>query len=140
MSEAPAAAYVRADEHGVLRVGRSRVTLDSVVAAFEAGHSPETIREQYPALSLEEVYGALTYYLAHAPEVEAYLRRQDAVWVSGRARLDREPGAAVGRLPDAARIRTRPGMGAVLAAGLVAHDRAHRRVVQQEQPQRGAGE
>jgi uncharacterized protein (DUF433 family) len=97
MNEAPAA-YVRPDEHGVLRVGRSRVMLDSVVAAFEAGHSPETIREQYPALSLEEVYGALTYYLAHAPEVEAYLRRQDAVWAGERARAAAAPPPVVARL------------------------------------------
>jgi uncharacterized protein (DUF433 family) len=99
MSASQAAeAYVRTDEHGVLRVGRSRVMLDSVVAAFEAGHSPETIREQYPALRLEEVYGALTYYLARAPEVEAYLRRQDAVWAGGRARAAAAPPAVVARL------------------------------------------
>ncbi len=49
--------YVREDAHGVLRIGGGRVMLDSVVAAFEQGHSPETIRAQYPSLSLEEVYG-----------------------------------------------------------------------------------
>ena len=99
MSEAPAAAaYVRTDEHGVRRVGRGRVMLDSVVAAFWEGHSPETIREQYPALTLEEVYGALTYYLAHTPEVEAYLRRQDAVWAAERERSDAAPAPVVARL------------------------------------------
>ncbi len=61
--------YVRTDEHGVMRVGGSGVMLDSVVARFQQGHSPETIQQQYPALSLEEVYGALTWYLAHAEEV-----------------------------------------------------------------------
>jgi uncharacterized protein (DUF433 family) len=50
--------------------------LDSVLAASAAGHSPETIREQYPASRLEEVYRALTHYLAHAADVEACLRRQ----------------------------------------------------------------
>ena len=39
--------------------------LDSVVAAFHQGHSAETIAQQYPALSLEEIYGAITYYLAN---------------------------------------------------------------------------
>jgi len=72
--------YVRVDEHGVMRVGSTRVMLDSVVAAFEEGHSPETIREQYPSLSLEEVYGAITYYLSHTEEVKEYLKRQEALW------------------------------------------------------------
>jgi uncharacterized protein (DUF433 family) len=47
--------YVRVDEHGAMRIGNSRVMLDSIVAGFEQGHSPETLQQQYPALSLEEV-------------------------------------------------------------------------------------
>ncbi len=57
--------YVRIDENGVYRVGTTRVMLDSVVAAFHQGHSAETIKQQYPALTLEEVYGSIAYYLAH---------------------------------------------------------------------------
>ena len=72
--------YVRTDEHGVMRVGETRVMLDSVVAAFEQGHSPETIQQQYPALSLEQVYGAVAYYLANRGEVDQYLERQGEVW------------------------------------------------------------
>jgi uncharacterized protein (DUF433 family) len=86
------------DEQGVYRVGQTRVMLDSVVAAFHQGHSPETIRQQYPALSLEEVYGSIAYYLAHQEEVNAYLKRQDAVWEHWRARSERTPNPAVERL------------------------------------------
>jgi len=50
--------YVRIDTDNVYRVGATRVMLDSVVAAFHQGHSAETIRQQYPALTLEEVYGS----------------------------------------------------------------------------------
>jgi uncharacterized protein (DUF433 family) len=71
--------YVRVNEHGAMRIGNSRVVLDSMVAGFEQGHSPETLQQQYPRLSLEEVYGAITYYLAHTDEVRAYLKRQDEV-------------------------------------------------------------
>ena len=67
--------YVRVDEPGVMRIGNSRVMLDSIVAGFEQGHSPETLQQQYPTLSLEEVYGAITYYLAHPDEV-APIKRQ----------------------------------------------------------------
>src|SRR5947199_3968099 len=90
--------YVRQDENGVFRVGRTRVMLDSVVAAFHQGHSAETIKQQYPALTLEEVYGSITYYLSHAAEVEAYLQRQDAVWEQYRARSEKQSSPVVERL------------------------------------------
>jgi hypothetical protein len=49
MSEAKS--YVRTDEHGAMRVGQTRVPLESVIYAFQEGDSPESIRQQYPALS-----------------------------------------------------------------------------------------
>src|SRR5437660_433771 len=91
-------AYVRIDEHGVFRVGNTRVMLDSVVAGFHQGHSPETIRQQYPALTLEEVYGSVAYYLAHRAEMDAYLKRQDAVWQQERSRNGQQPNPVVERL------------------------------------------
>jgi len=96
MSESKA--YVRVDEHGVMRVADSRVMLDSVVAGFEQGYSPETIRQQYPALSLEDVYGAITYYLANRKEVDAYLERQAAVWQQWRSKSEEKPAPVVERL------------------------------------------
>ena len=54
----------------------TRISLDSVVYAFRDGLSPETIqRECFPLLTLEQVYGALTYYLAHRTEVDSYLEQ-----------------------------------------------------------------
>jgi uncharacterized protein (DUF433 family) len=76
---------VRVDEHGAMRIGNSRVMLDSIVAGFAQGHSPETLQQQYPALSLEEVYGAITYYLTHTDQVHTYLKRQDELWEAWRA-------------------------------------------------------
>jgi uncharacterized protein (DUF433 family) len=90
--------YVRVDENGVMRIAETRVMLDSVVAAFEQGHSPETIRQQYPALSLEEVYGALTYYLGHQQEVTDYLHRQGVVWDQWRSRTEGQRSPVVARL------------------------------------------
>jgi uncharacterized protein (DUF433 family) len=92
--------YVREDEHGVLRVSDTRVMLDSIVASFEQGHSPESIQQQYPALTLEEVYGAITYCLSHREEVAAYLERQRAVWERLRAAGERQPSQVVQRLRD----------------------------------------
>lgn len=44
------------DIHGVMRVGNTRVTLDSVIAAFQAGATSEDIVRQYPSLQLADVY------------------------------------------------------------------------------------
>ena len=66
-----------ADASGVFRVGGSRVTLDSVVGAFHDGSTAEEIVEQYPAISLGQVYAVIAYYLAHTAEVDDYLRTRD---------------------------------------------------------------
>lgn len=68
---------------GVVRVGGTRVTLDTVVAAFEEGATAEEIVEQHPSLRLAGVYGAISYYLCHRAEVESYLveRRKESVRV-----------------------------------------------------------
>src|SRR5579872_5833915 len=90
--------YVRVDEHGVYRVGRTRVMLDSIIAAFRDGHSAETIRQQYPALTLEEVYGSIAFYLAHNAEVESYLKRQNDLWEQWQASGQGQPSPVVDRL------------------------------------------
>jgi uncharacterized protein (DUF433 family) len=71
------------DTDGVVRVGGTRVTLDTLVAAFREGATAETIAEQYPSLALADVYTALGYYLRHQAEVNAYLqgRRDHAAQV-----------------------------------------------------------
>jgi len=46
----------------------SRVLLAHVVFLFKRGESPESIRSSFPALSLEQVYGGITFYLALAQE------------------------------------------------------------------------
>jgi uncharacterized protein (DUF433 family) len=80
------------DADGVVRVGSSRVTLDTIVAAFREGMTPEGIVEQYPTLRLAEVYSVIGYILSHPAEVETYLRdRQrsaEAVRRENEARFD----------------------------------------------------
>lgn len=60
---------------GVVRVGRTRVTLDTVVMAFLEGVSAEGIAGQYPSLQLPDIYSTIGYYLRHQTEVGAYLYR-----------------------------------------------------------------
>ena len=71
------------DADGVVRIGGTRVTLDTLVAAFADGLTAEAIVEQYPSLPLGDVYIVLGYCLRHKEEVDAYLqtRRQQALHV-----------------------------------------------------------
>jgi uncharacterized protein (DUF433 family) len=64
--------YVRIIE-GVYRVGDTRVSLDSLVYLFREGMSAESMVECYPALTLEQVHGALAFYLGNQKEIDLYL-------------------------------------------------------------------
>jgi uncharacterized protein (DUF433 family) len=64
--------YVKKTEE-VYRVGNTRVSLDSLVYLFREGMSVESMVESYPALTIEEVHGALAYYLANQEETDSYL-------------------------------------------------------------------
>jgi uncharacterized protein (DUF433 family) len=55
-------------------IADSRISLDSVAYAFKRGASPESIQRSFPLLTLEEVYGAIAFYLSHQHEVDLYLK------------------------------------------------------------------
>ena len=61
---------------GIVRVGETRVTLDTVVVTFKQGATAEEIVYQYPSLQLADVYAVISFYLRHQEEVEAYLQRR----------------------------------------------------------------
>lgn len=77
-----------ADAEGVVRVGGTRVTLDTLVAAFEEGASAEEIALQYPTLRLADIYATLSFYLHRRDEVEAYLAEQRRLGDEVRERLE----------------------------------------------------
>ena len=64
--------------NGGFYVTGTRVSLDSIVYCFKAGESPETIRQNFSSLALEQVYGAIAFYLAHEQEVDANIREGEA--------------------------------------------------------------
>ena len=69
---------LRTDERGVLRVGKTRVPLDTIVYAFNQGASAEEIVLSYPTLDLGDVYSVVNYYLHNRTEVDAYLSQREA--------------------------------------------------------------
>jgi uncharacterized protein (DUF433 family) len=61
---------------GRIRVGGTRVTLDTVISALTRGATAEEIVQQYPSLELADVYATLGYYLRQRAAVETYLRQR----------------------------------------------------------------
>lgn len=83
---------LKADKDGVMRVGDTRVTLDTVVRAFDQGHTAEEIVSHYPALRLADVYAVIAYYLNNQTDVQAYLQQQEEatrkIWEQIEAQAD----------------------------------------------------
>ena len=67
------AGVVATDRDGVMRVGGTRVTLDSLVAAFLEGATAEEIQMRYPALRLPDTYAAIAWYLANQQTADRYI-------------------------------------------------------------------
>lgn len=67
---------LKVDSNGVIRVGQTRVTLDTIVFAFLDGATVEEIVQQYPSLDMADVYAVVGYYLRNRFEVEDYLRQR----------------------------------------------------------------
>jgi uncharacterized protein (DUF433 family) len=95
-----AAGYVEQREGGYYIAG-SRVSLDSVVYAYLRGESPEGIVESFPALSLEEVFGAVAFYLANRETIDTYLRDARAEFALMRDEARRKHPALYSRLESA---------------------------------------
>jgi uncharacterized protein (DUF433 family) len=72
----PQAPSLGKDGGDTIRIGATRVTLDSVVAAFRQGATPEEIMLRFDVLPLAQVYEAISYYLNHREETDAYLEKQ----------------------------------------------------------------
>ena len=70
--------YVCLDEGGTYRVGGTRARLDTVVYEYLQSGSAETIADAFPGIGLENVYGALAFYLANREEVHEYLKRRES--------------------------------------------------------------
>jgi uncharacterized protein (DUF433 family) len=74
------------EREGCYRILGKRISLDSIIYLFLAGASPETIVQSFPALTLEEVYGGITFYLANHQAVDAYLEEGEKMFETLRRR------------------------------------------------------
>jgi uncharacterized protein (DUF433 family) len=82
--------YIDQREGSYYVVG-TRISLDSIIHAFRRGESPETICQNFELLRLEEVYGAIAYYLANQADMDAYLIGQGEKWAEGKRNAEPLP-------------------------------------------------
>lgn len=85
---------LRTDRHGVVRVGNTRVPLDTVIQSFQAGESPEQIVDGFPTLDLADVYAAISYYLRYRQEVDLYLEERERQAEAIRAEVEARQGSS----------------------------------------------
>lgn len=69
---------LKMDVDGVIRVSDTRVTLDTIISAFTDGATAEEIGQQYPSVSLADIYSVIAYYLRHTSSVVEYLAQRQA--------------------------------------------------------------
>ncbi len=93
----------------------TRVPLDSLVHEFRNGASPESIRQAFPVLSLEQVFGAITFYLGHKEKVDATILDAERTWSEFDA-THPIPQATRERLREARRRTTSPNLSELKAA------------------------
>ena len=67
---------IQSDVDGVMRIGGTRVRLETALFAFRSGCTPEEIWYKLPSLLLSDIYSVVAYYLQHTEEVEAYLQER----------------------------------------------------------------
>jgi uncharacterized protein (DUF433 family) len=91
----PVPVPIRQDEGGALRVGDSRVTLNTVLVEYNNGADPEGLINAYPTLKLADVYAVIAYYLRHKSEVDEYLEKKRAEAAKLRREIEsRQTGRA----------------------------------------------
>ena len=76
------------DGDGVIRVSGTRVPLETVIAAFRDGATPEEIAQQYPSIPLGDLYEVIGYYLRHEEDLRTYLK--DRLEDSAKTRTSNE--------------------------------------------------
>lgn len=100
--------YVYRTAEGGWRVAGTRVSLDSVVYLFLEGASAEEIVGQFPALTLEQAYGAITFYLRHRTEMDQYLSAEQQRWEALHQQQGRRVDPLLSRLREAKKTEAGP--------------------------------
>jgi uncharacterized protein (DUF433 family) len=90
------------ERDGGYYIADTRISLDSIVHAFQEGESPEGILRSFPmAGPIDRIYGAITFYLENKEKVGAYLREQERRWDELRKERAKATDPVTNRLREA---------------------------------------
>jgi len=78
-------------DNGSIRVGGTRVTLDTVIARFQVGDTPEDIQDSFPSLTVQQINASIDWYVNNRAEADEYLEHQKAEAERILQRLESDP-------------------------------------------------
>ena len=84
------------DATGTVRVHGTRLTLDTVLGAYERGDTPDEIVEGFPSLSLADVHAIIAYYLRNREAVDAYIQEKETRGDELRKKIEARQGSQEG--------------------------------------------
>ena len=93
---APEPVPLKYDAHGTVRVGGTRVTLETIVGIYKQGASAEELAQDFPTVPLADIHATLSYYLRHQADVDDYMREVDRRAAEFRSRYEAEFGTQEG--------------------------------------------
>ena len=82
---------MKVDRDGVIRIGGTRVRLDTVILAFNEGYTAEEIVSQYPSLKLADVYAVIAYYLNNRVVIDDYVTKRTEAAKTLRRAIEATP-------------------------------------------------
>ncbi len=80
---------LRVNERGVVRIGPTRVTLDTLKTEYDHGATPAGVVEDFPTLALTDVEAAFAYFEQKPEAVAAYLDVREREAAIFRAEAER---------------------------------------------------
>ena len=98
--EKPVPTYVVQEADGAWRVANSGVSLDCIAQAYWQGQTAEAILEDFPSLNLEQIYGAIAFYLHNRQEIDRSMRVLDALWDETRRESEAGNASLLNRLRE----------------------------------------
>jgi len=82
-----------------IRIKGTRVSIETVLDDYiHRGQSPEAIAQNYPSVTLEQVYATILYYLHNKEAVSKYLEKWIEYCLKSEQEYDKNPPPFVIRL------------------------------------------
>jgi uncharacterized protein (DUF433 family) len=91
---APKAPPLREDDTGTVRIGKTRVTLDTLVAFYQQGMTAEDLASAFDTVALADIHAVISYYLENREKVDAYLAERKSQADEIRSQIESDPSYA----------------------------------------------